>query len=54
MQVKANFELFICTFSFFAWTLGFVAPLFPLLMVQYIRVKYVVNYFTIDTFNMVD
>ena len=46
MKFKSNLEVFVGFISLFAWAFGYCAPLFTILFTQFIRVKYVISYFT--------
>lgn len=54
VQLKSHIELFICFISIFGFFFGYCAPIFPLLYIQIIRFKFVVNLFTIKSCNLLD
>ncbi len=54
IQWKNHIELFVGFLSMFMVLTSRCAPIFPVFYWQYIRVKYVINYFTKTTFTIVD
>ena len=54
VQVKSHIEVFIGLISMFMVLASKCAPIFPVFYWQYLRVKYVVNYLTKDSFTQLD
>mmetsp|Transcript_7872 Transcript_7872/g.5907 ORF Transcript_7872/g.5907 Transcript_7872/m.5907 type:complete len:132 (+) Transcript_7872:427-822(+) len=53
-QIKNHMELFICFFSLVGFIFGFSAPLFPLLHIQIMRMKYSINPLTMNSCQLLD
>ena len=54
MQLKNHIEVFIGFASICLLFSGRMAPIFPIFYWQYLRIKYVVNYFTKNSFRLLD
>ena len=54
VQIKNHIEVFVGLISMFLVLAGRCAPIFPVFYWQYLRVKYVVNYFTKESFYSFD
>lgn len=54
IQIKSHIEVAIGIVCVFLMFNGGVAPIFPIFYWQYLRIKYVVNYFTRQSFHLID
>ena len=53
VHLKVHLEVFIVCTACFSWAFGFCAPLFPIIMTQMVRVKYVTSQYMKDAwFNL--
>jgi len=54
VQLKSHIEVFLGMAGTFLWPFGFCAPLFPIVFLQFLRVRYVTSNYTRLSFKQLD
>lgn len=51
LKFRSYIEILIAILCSVTWLLGWCAPIFPIIYIQFMRVKYVTSYFTKTSFD---